>query len=95
VIRTISEGPHFVSGKSFKQFRLLSIYEFGIDYIYETTFVTKLLEKIDKSDNLILVNSEEIKQGRAISSESIGSNSEYLYNKKKNRQDNSPWTSRT
>jgi len=76
LLRRISEGPISINGKSYKQFRLFNIYEFSNEYKISTKFESKLIKKVKTNDNLILVDFDEIIQGRAKSSKLIGSNSD-------------------
>lgn len=93
-VRVISEGLNSVEGKNFKQFRILSIYEFSGDNKTDEKFSEELIKAVDTNENLLLVSSDEISQGRAHSGEVIGSNSEYLFRNKKNRNEDSSWSSK-
>lgn len=94
LLRRISEGPYALVGKSYKQFRLFNIYEFSNEYLSDSKFVSKLIRKVNTNSNLILVDYEEIKQGRAKNNMILGANSEYLFSLKKYRSEDIPWSTK-
>jgi hypothetical protein len=97
LIRSISEGPHKVPGKSFYQYRILNVYEFSEDYqkTRGTKFINALYKASKTEENLILVNSEEIKAGITQLGEHIGGHTPYLFGTMKYFTEDRSWSEKS
>ncbi len=92
LIRQINERPHKIAGKTFLQFRIIRIDEFSDDYANESKIIEQFIEAEKNNSDLIWVTSDEIKQGRDLNGNHIGSHCIYLLSEKKELQEDRPWT---
>jgi hypothetical protein len=89
LVRSVTEGPEWVPGKGYMQFRIFDIYDLVDEE--ESLRFSKRLAKASKTNSGILVaSSEEITAGRSSNGELIGHHACYLLTSRHIRPDLAP-----
>lgn len=91
-IRKVSEGPHRVPGKSYFQFRILTIYELSCNYQDKQNLLNDIMNELDEGQNFIFVDSDEIIQGISSNGYNIGGHTTFLLGNNKSLPEDRPWT---
>ena len=84
-IRTVEEGPEFIPSLGCKQFRVFDVYEIVEESRESQQLVQTLFENANSSSDLVLVDAESAKRGRASSGQVVGAHTPYLFGTRRYR----------